>query len=167
MLQRAMIAMALSCRPKVLIADEPTTALDVTIQAQILQLIKNMQAEIGMGLIMITHDLGVIAETVDRVLVMYGGKVMEEGPVQRHLRCADARYTQSLLAQPHGRQTAGALTPEDVVGRAGCSSIRGSVARAIRVKQRTRVLHEYARLPRRARRSTWYMPRKQNRWARR
>ncbi len=70
MLQRAMIAMALSCRPKLLIADEPTTALDVTIQAQILQLIKNLQAELGMGLIMVTHDLGVVAETVDRVLVM-------------------------------------------------------------------------------------------------
>ncbi|MDZ7905806.1 MAG: hypothetical protein U5N55_08570 [Cypionkella sp.] len=74
MLQRAMIAMALSCRPKSLIADEPTTALDVTIQAQILQLIKKVQAEFGMALIMITHDLGVVAETVDRVVVMYGGK---------------------------------------------------------------------------------------------
>src|SRR5438105_5293170 len=82
MRQRAMIAMALSCEPDVLIADEPTTALDVTIQAQILQLIKDIQAETGMGLIMITHDLGVVAETVDRVVVMYGGKVMETGPVE-------------------------------------------------------------------------------------
>jgi ABC-type dipeptide/oligopeptide/nickel transport system ATPase component len=82
MLQRAMIAMALSCRPQILFADEPTTALDVTIQAQILQLIKDLQAELGMGLIMVTHDLGVVAETVDRVVVMYGGRVMEEGPVQ-------------------------------------------------------------------------------------
>ena len=70
MLQRAMIAMALSCRPQILFADEPTTALDVTIQAQIRALIKNPQAEFGMGLIMVTHDLGVVAETVDRVVVM-------------------------------------------------------------------------------------------------
>jgi oligopeptide/dipeptide ABC transporter ATP-binding protein len=98
MLQRAMIAMALSCRPKVLIADEPTTALDVTIQAQILQLIKGLQAEMGMALIMITHDLGVIAETVDRVVVMYGGKVMEEGPVGEIFDNPKHSYTQSLLA---------------------------------------------------------------------
>ena len=98
MLQRAMIAMALSCRPKVLIADEPTTALDVTIQAQILQLIKKVQAEFGMALIMITHDLGVIAETVDRVLVMYGGEVMEEGPVQQIFDAPKHSYTKTLLA---------------------------------------------------------------------
>ena len=98
MLQRAMIAMALSCRPKLLIADEPTTALDVTIQAQILQLIKQLQAEFGMALIMITHDLGVIAETVDRVIVMYGGRVMEEGPVQQIFDAPTHSYTQQLLA---------------------------------------------------------------------
>ncbi|HTN62842.1 MAG TPA: ABC transporter ATP-binding protein [Devosia sp.] len=98
MLQRAMIAMALSCRPKILIADEPTTALDVTIQAQILQLIKTVQAEFGMALIMITHDLGVIAETVDRVLVMYNGAVMEEGPVQAIFDAPQHSYTQTLLA---------------------------------------------------------------------
>ncbi|WP_137152589.1 ABC transporter ATP-binding protein [Devosia sp. FKR38] len=98
MLQRAMIAMALSCRPKVLIADEPTTALDVTIQAQILQLIKKVQAEFGMALIMITHDLGVIAETVDRVLVMYGGEVMEQGPVQQIFDAPQHDYTKALLA---------------------------------------------------------------------
>ncbi|MBN9316164.1 MAG: ABC transporter ATP-binding protein [Devosia sp.] len=98
MLQRAMIAMALSCRPKLLIADEPTTALDVTIQAQILQLIKGLQAEMGMAMIMITHDLGVIAETVDRVVVMYGGRVMEEGPVGEIFDNPKHSYTQSLLA---------------------------------------------------------------------
>ncbi len=98
MLQRAMIAMALSCRPKLLIADEPTTALDVTIQAQILQLIKQLQAELGMALIMITHDLGVIAETVDRVVVMYGGRVMEEGPVQQIFDAPAHSYTRQLLA---------------------------------------------------------------------
>ncbi len=98
MLQRAMIAMALSCRPKLLIADEPTTALDVTIQAQILQLIKELQAEFGMALIVITHDLGVIAETVDRVVVMYGGRIMEEGPVQQIFDAPQHSYTQQLLA---------------------------------------------------------------------
>jgi oligopeptide/dipeptide ABC transporter ATP-binding protein len=98
MLQRAMIAMALSCRPKVLIADEPTTALDVTIQAQILQLIKAVQAEFGMALIMITHDLGVIAETVERVLVMYRGAVMEEGPVEQIFDAPRHDYTKQLLA---------------------------------------------------------------------
>ncbi len=108
MLQRAMIAMALSCRPKLLIADEPTTALDVTIQAQILQLIKQLQAEFGMALIVITHDLGVIAETVDRVVVMYGGRVMEEGPVQQIFDAPKHSYTQQLL----GSLTAGvAKTP--------------------------------------------------------
>jgi oligopeptide/dipeptide ABC transporter ATP-binding protein len=103
MLQRAMIAMALSCRPKLLIADEPTTALDVTIQAQILQLIKKVQAEFGMALIMITHDLGVIAETVDRVVVMYGGEIMEEGPVADIFEAPRHDYTRTLLASLHSR----------------------------------------------------------------
>jgi oligopeptide/dipeptide ABC transporter ATP-binding protein len=97
MLQRAMIAMALSCRPRVLFADEPTTALDVTVQAQILQLIKDMQAELGMGLVMITHDLGVIAETVDRVTVMYGGYVMEEAPTADLFDRPAHPYTRALL----------------------------------------------------------------------
>ena len=103
MLQRAMIAMALSCRPKILFADEPTTALDVTIQAQILALIKELQAELGMGLIMVTHDLGVVAETVDRVVVMYGGRVMEEGPVQDIFDTPLHPYTQALLSSIPGR----------------------------------------------------------------
>lgn len=103
MLQRAMIAMALSCRPKILFADEPTTALDVTIQAQILVLIKELQAELGMGLVMITHDLGVVAETVDRVVVMYGGRVMEEGPVQDIFDAPQHPYTQALLSSVPGR----------------------------------------------------------------
>jgi oligopeptide/dipeptide ABC transporter ATP-binding protein len=106
MLQRAMIAMALSCRPQILFADEPTTALDVTIQAQILQLIKTLQAEFGMGLIMVTHDLGVVAETVDRVVVMYGGRVMEEGPVQDIFDAPAHPYTRALLHSMPG-QTAG------------------------------------------------------------
>ena len=103
MLQRAMIAMALSCRPKMLFADEPTTALDVTVQAQILQLIKALQAEFGMGLIMVTHDLGVIAETVDRVIVMYGGRVMEEGPVQAIFDAPAHPYTRALLNSMPGQ----------------------------------------------------------------
>jgi len=103
MLQRAMIAMALSCRPQILFADEPTTALDVTIQAQILQLIKEVQAEFGMGLVMVTHDLGVVAETVDRVLVMYGGKAMEQGPVQAIFDAPAHPYTRALLASIPGR----------------------------------------------------------------
>ena len=105
MLQRAMIAMALSCRPKLLIADEPTTALDVTIQAQILQLIKGLQAELGMALIMITHDLGVVAETVDRVIVMYQGQVREEGPVEAIFDAPRDSYTQALLASLRAGET--------------------------------------------------------------
>ena len=103
MLQRAMIAMALSCRPQILFADEPTTALDVTVQAQILQLIKGLQAELNMGLVMVTHDLGVIAETVDRVVVMYGGRVMEEGPVQEIFDLPLHPYTQALLGSIPGQ----------------------------------------------------------------
>lgn len=103
MLQRAMIAMALSCRPQVLFADEPTTALDVTIQAQILALIKDLQAEFGMGLVMVTHDLGVVAETVDRVVVMYGGRVMEEGPVQDIFDAPAHPYTKALMGSIPGR----------------------------------------------------------------
>jgi oligopeptide/dipeptide ABC transporter ATP-binding protein len=103
MLQRAMIAMALSCRPKLLIADEPTTALDVTVQAQILQLIKGLQAEFHMGLVMVTHDLGVIAETVDRVVVMYGGRVMEEGVVTDIFDAPRHPYTAALMGSIPGQ----------------------------------------------------------------
>jgi oligopeptide/dipeptide ABC transporter ATP-binding protein len=115
MLQRVMIAMALSCEPQVLIADEPTTALDVTIQAQILQLIKDIQTETGMGLIMITHDLGVIAETVDRVVVMYGGKVMETGPVEAIFEAPLHPYTKALLNSIPG-QTAGKQRLVEIAG---------------------------------------------------
>ncbi len=104
MLQRAMIAMALSCRPRILFADEPTTALDVTVQAQILQLIKVLQDEMGMGLIMITHDLGVVAETVDRVVVMYGGKVMEEARVEDIFDDPRHPYTIALMASMPGQE---------------------------------------------------------------
>ncbi len=138
MLQRAMIAMALSCRPKVLIADEPTTALDVTIQAQILQLIKQVQAEFGMALIMITHDLGVIAETVDRVLVMFNGEVMEEGPVQQIFDAPQHDYTKTLLAS---LKTSFAPSADET-DTAPALELRG-LAKTYRVRRRTGFLTSY------------------------
>ena len=90
MRQRVMIAMALACEPKLLIADEPTTALDVTIQAQILELIRQLQEETGAALMLITHDLGVVAEMVDEVVVMYAGRVVEHGTVDEVLPAAAA-----------------------------------------------------------------------------
>ena len=98
MRQRAMIAMALSTKPKLLIADEPTTALDVTIQAQVIDLMKDLVAEFGMGIIFITHDLGVVAQTADRVNVMYLGRMVEEGPVREVIRTPKHPYTQGLIA---------------------------------------------------------------------
>jgi peptide/nickel transport system ATP-binding protein len=98
MRQRVMIAMALSCRPALLIADEATTALDVTIQAQILKLIQDIKQEIGAAVIMITHDLGVVAETADRVVVMYAGKVVERAEVRDLFRMPLHPYTKGLLA---------------------------------------------------------------------
>lgn len=96
--QRVMIAMALACDPDVLIADEPTTALDVTIQGQILDLIEDLISERGMALILISHDLGVIAESVSRVMVMYGGRVVERGPVEAVFADLAHPYTQGLFA---------------------------------------------------------------------
>ena len=104
MLQRAMIAMALSCEPKLLIADEPTTALDVTVQAQILQLLTDIQQETNMSFVMITHDLGVIAETVDRVLVMYSGKIMENSNVFDIFNQPKHPYTKALIDSIPGRE---------------------------------------------------------------
>lgn len=98
MRQRVMIAMALACDPKLLIADEPTTALDVTIQAQILDLLNELQEEMGMAILMITHDLGVVAETCDRVMVMYAGQVVEEGPVGPFFERPAHPYSEGLLA---------------------------------------------------------------------
>ena len=97
MRQRAMIAMALSCNPKVLIADEPTTALDVTIEAQILDLMRTLQEELGTAIIMITHDLGVIADIARKVVVMYAGKIVEQAPVERIFASPNHPYTQGLL----------------------------------------------------------------------
>jgi oligopeptide transport system ATP-binding protein len=97
MRQRAMIAMALSCKPQILIADEPTTALDVTIQAQILELVKNLRDELGMTIIWITHDLGIIANLARRVIVMYGGYFIEEALVKELFRNPQHPYTLGLL----------------------------------------------------------------------
>ena len=97
MRQRVMIAMAMSCKPSVLIADEPTTALDVTIQAQILDLIKGLQAEMHAGIILITHDLGVVAEMADRVAVLYAGEVVEIGTAEQIFKNPQHPYTRSLL----------------------------------------------------------------------
>ncbi|MBB5179646.1 oligopeptide transport system ATP-binding protein [Planomicrobium koreense] len=97
MRQRVMIAMALSCHPSLLIADEPTTALDVTIQAQILDLIKDLKEKLNMGVLMITHDMGVVAEVADRVMVMYAGKKIEEGPVEEIFTNPSHPYTLGLL----------------------------------------------------------------------
>ena len=98
MRQRAMIAMALACDPAIVIGDEPTTALDVMVQAQILQLLEDLRHKLGLSLILITHDLSVVAETCDRVLIMYAGRVAEEGPVGEVFRRPRHPYTQKLLA---------------------------------------------------------------------
>jgi oligopeptide/dipeptide ABC transporter ATP-binding protein len=97
MRQRVVIAMALACKPAVVIADEPTTALDVTIQAQILELMQELQREMGMAIVLITHDLGVIAEMCDDVVVMYAGRVAEAGPVERIFAAPSHPYTRGLL----------------------------------------------------------------------
>ena len=116
MRQRVMIAMALACRPELLIADEPTTALDVTIQAQVLQLMRDLQAELGTAIMFITHDLGVINEMCDRVLVLYCGEVMEEAPVKE------------LFAKPLHPYTEGLLSTLPKFGQAGkLNTIPGSV----------------------------------------
>ncbi|NLF14376.1 MAG: ABC transporter ATP-binding protein [Anaerolineaceae bacterium] len=117
MRQRAMVALALSCQPKLLIADEPTTAVDVTIQAQILNLLREIQAELGMAIVMITHDLGVIAELTDRVMIMYLGKEVEYGKV------ADIYYRPQ---HPYTRGLLGSI-PKLVPGRAAIEPIEGSV----------------------------------------
>ncbi len=107
--QRVMIAIAIACEPKLLIADEPTTALDVTIQKQILDLLMRLQQERGMALIMITHDMGVVAETADRVIVQYKGRKMEEAGVLELFEAPKSRYTSALLAALPENATGGRL----------------------------------------------------------
>ncbi len=122
MRQRAMIAMALACEPRLLIADEPTTALDVTIQAQILELMRTLQSETGTAVILITHDLGVVAEVADEVVVMYAGRVVERAPVQ------------ALFDQPQHPYTIGLLgsIPRLDVERSRLASIEGQVPNPLR-----------------------------------
>jgi oligopeptide/dipeptide ABC transporter ATP-binding protein len=109
MRQRAMIAMALSCRPALLIADEPTTALDVTIQAQVLELLRELKERLGMAFVLITHDLGIVAETVDRVAVMYAGRVVEEGATADLFENPRHPYTRALLHALPSLTTTGRL----------------------------------------------------------
>jgi len=104
--QRVLIAMALACKPALVIADEPTTALDVTIQAQILDLLRQLQAEHGLALLLITHDLGVVAEMADRVAVMYAGRIVEQGPVDAIFASPQHPYTKGLLASLPGSRSA-------------------------------------------------------------
>jgi oligopeptide/dipeptide ABC transporter ATP-binding protein len=112
MRQRIMIAIALACKPQLLIADEPTTALDVTIQAQVLELIAELRARLGMSVVLITHDLGVVAEQCDRVVVMYAGQVMETGPTAQVIDRPRHPYTRGLLASmPHLEDPSAAIHP--------------------------------------------------------
>jgi oligopeptide transport system ATP-binding protein len=116
MRQRVMIAMALALDPRILIADEPTTALDVTVQAQVMDLLKDLQRETGMGLILITHDLGVVNEVADRVAVMYAGRIVERGTVDDVFTDAGHPYTEGLMASvPQVEAKGGRLQP--IVGQ--------------------------------------------------
>ncbi len=127
MRQRVVIAMALACDPKLLIADEPTTALDVTIQAQILDLLRKLREELGLAVILITHDLGVIADLVDEVAVMYAGKIVEHAPVKTLFASPKHPYTQGLLrsvpsleTREHRLRTIEGTVPPPLAMPAGC-----------------------------------------------
>ena len=124
MRQRVMIAMALACDPKLLIADEPTTALDVTIQAQILELLNNLRKTRELGVLLITHDLGVVAEVADRVAVMYTGKIVEESPVDELFARPKHPYTEGLL------RSVPKLTAKDVAKAERLQTIEGTVPKA-------------------------------------
>jgi peptide/nickel transport system ATP-binding protein len=127
MRQRAMIAMALACRPALLIADEPTTALDVTIQAQILALILDLQKELGTGLVLITHDLGVVAQTAQRVIVMYAGRKVEEASVEALFAAPKHPYTRGLMA------SIPAVPAPGVAAQARLNEIPGTVPSLVRL----------------------------------
>jgi peptide/nickel transport system ATP-binding protein len=111
MRQRAMIALALACRPKVLLADEPTTALDATVQIQVLLLLRELQRELGLAVIFVTHDIGVAVEVADRIAVMYGGRIVELGPCAKVIRAPAHPYTRGLLMSRagHGATKGGRL----------------------------------------------------------
>ena len=144
MRQRVMIAMALACEPDILIADEPTTALDVTIQAQILELMKSLQAELGMAIIMITHDLGVVAQLCDEVIVMYAGSICEQGTADEIFYHPRHEYTKGLLRSIPTAHTAGTRlkpitgTPIDLLNMpAGCPfAPRCDAAMKVCIRQR-------------------------------
>jgi oligopeptide/dipeptide ABC transporter ATP-binding protein len=112
MRQRVMVAMALACKPKLLIADEPTTALDVTVQAQVLDLIQSLKDRFGMAVLLITHDLGVVAETAHRVIVMYAGRKVEEGTTREIFKDPRHPYTRGLLGAAQWEEAEGALLRE-------------------------------------------------------
>ncbi len=127
MRQRVMIAMALACRPQLLIADEPTTALDVTIQAQIMELMDDLQAEFGMGILLITHDLGIVAERAHHTAIMYAGRIVEQGPTDQLLETPLHPYTVGLLASlpqktPPGKPLSviPGHVPSQLTNRPGC-----------------------------------------------
>ncbi len=144
MRQRVMIAMALACEPDILIADEPTTALDVTIQAQILELMKSLQQELGMAIIMITHDLGVVAQLCDEVIVMYAGSICEQGSADEIFYSPKHEYTKGLLRSIPTAHTAGTRlkpitgTPIDLLNMpAGCPfAPRCDAAMKVCIRQR-------------------------------
>lgn len=133
MRQRVMIAMALSCKPDLLIADEPTTALDVTIQAQIMELMKKLQTEFKMGILLITHDLGVVAETCDRVAVMYAGQIVEEARVRDIFRSPRHPYTVGLLSSVPGFSFGEELIGPD--GKPRLKTIPGMVPNLLELKK--------------------------------